>query len=610
MLLSASMSLYAQELKSTPDSSVVVGTETSSGIGDRGTRSGALDEMRRLIAEDMIDYGLIFPGLQALDYGSLGQFSLLSFNGVSPAATALRFGDLVLSDPILGVSGPVAVPIHLIEGLSESEYIFDTEVIPGIGGEIALQPLSFAGNHPYSRVFFRAGDWGYSDLGVLFGLPISESAKLMIAGDRQEYDGFTQNMGHTGSRILTGISYRPHASFELKYTSFLFKNDVKVPAPLLPDLFPYPANAGRKENRWQQALTVRCGRLEQDSRQFDVNLNVMRLKQKATGDSLLFDNRNIRIGLEVGQRFAVGSHVLGFGGTITADRLRSDRLGDRADYHGYGAFRYAYRSGGRTAVSGQIGIQKHDDFKLDWVAAGHINVALSQDSRFWMGAKKAVRYPTFAERYWQSSFFVGMPQLAAEEGYTAEIGYGLQIPQHLLLQTRLFTRRVDDWIGEHDLADVEDRFGPQNLGKRTVRGVDAKFVWTIFPDTEVGLFGSYLNVAEDAPEKQLQIPEFAVYSFLETGHLFFDDFVFIRLRVSSRLFGERHGLFFASSTSPPDRAVLNPDALLDTKLSFEFSNAALYVSWENLLDRRYQLVPGFFMPPRTLRFGVDWEFLD
>jgi len=566
--------------------------------------------VQRLIAEDILDYRLIFPALQAFDYGSLGQVSPLSYRGTSPDATPVRFGPFEILDPILGVSSAVAVPIHLIEGLSDNDYILDVATAPEVGGGLRLRPLSFADNRPYSRVFFRAGDWGYSDLGVFFGLPISESAKLMIAGDRQEYDGFGERMNHTGSRILTGISYRPHSGFALRYTSFLFKNDVKVPAPLLPDLFPYSANAARKENRWQQALTMQWGNLEHSNRQFDANLHVTRLQQETLGDSLLFDNRDLRVGLEIAQRFAVGSHVFGFGGNIAVDQLSSEQLGEQSDYQGYGAIRYSYRPDGRTTVSGQIGVQKQDDFALDWVAVGHVNFDVTQDNRLWLGAKKAVRYPTLAERYWQSSFFQGMPHLAAEKGYSVEIGYGVRIPPSLLFQAQVFTRRVDDWIANDYLTEVGDRFGPQNFGSRTIRGVDSKLIWTVFRDTEFGFIGSYMNVAESASEKQLQIPEFVVYSYFETGHLFFDEFVFIRLRLSSRLFGERHGLFFASSTSLPERTVLDPDAVFDIKFSFEFSDAALYVSWENLLDRRYQLIPGFFMPPRTLRFGVDWEFWD
>lgn len=572
--------------------------------------SDALDETRRLIAEDILDHALIFPALQARDFGSFGQVSPLLHHGANPAATHIRFGAFDLGDPILGTSGAVAVPIHLLQNESVQQYDLDARTLPQIGGKVEVQPLSFHGDRPYSRVFFRTGDWAYSDLGVFFGLPVTKSATFMIAGDRQEYDGFAPNLGHTGSRILSAISYRPHAGFELNYSMFLFKNEVETPAPVLPDLFPFPANARRKENRWQHALTMRAGSFKQDDRQFYANLNVMRLKQETLGDSLLFDNRDLRIGLELEQKFAAGNHIFDFGGRVTVDRLRSDQLDNHSDFRGYGAFRYAYRPEARATVSGQIGIQKHDDFSADWVAAGHLKYTISSNNYLWLGAKRAVRYPTFAERYWQSAFYLGAPQLEAEKGYTGEIGFRLKSPRSLFLKTSLFIRRVENWIGEDFLAGFEDLFGPQNLDTRTVSGLDTKFIWTIFPALEFGFIGSYLNVAEDAAAKQVQIPEFRVYSYFEAGDLFFDDFVFIRLRLSSRIFGERHGLFFANSTNLPEQTTLDPDVVFDTKFSFEFSNAALYVSWENLFDRRYQLVPGFFMPPRTLRFGVDWEFLD
>jgi len=112
-----------------------------------------MDAARRLIAEDVLDHALMFPGLHTRDYGSYGQVSALMGHDADAAATQIQLGAFDLIDPILGVSGAVAVPIHLLQNESVREYDMDASTLPQIGGNFEVQPLSF---EERSRCFFGA----------------------------------------------------------------------------------------------------------------------------------------------------------------------------------------------------------------------------------------------------------------------------------------------------------------------------------------------------------------------------------------------------------------------------------------------------------------------
>jgi len=54
-----------------------------------------------------------------------------------------------------------------------------------------------------------------------------------------------------------------------------------------------------------------------------------------------------------------------------------------------------------------------------------------------------------------------------------------------------------------------------------------------------------------------------------------------------------------------------PDFRLDFFLSGEIQNSAIiYFQWENILDRKYFIIPFYPMPPRGIRFGVAWELFN
>lgn len=55
----------------------------------------------------------------------------------------------------------------------------------------------------------------------------------------------------------------------------------------------------------------------------------------------------------------------------------------------------------------------------------------------------------------------------------------------------------------------------------------------------------------------------------------------------------------------------NPVQTIDFSLSGTIQKkATLYFIWENLLNKKYFLIPFYPMPERNIRFGVSWEFLN
>jgi hypothetical protein len=49
---------------------------------------------------------------------------------------------------------------------------------------------------------------------------------------------------------------------------------------------------------------------------------------------------------------------------------------------------------------------------------------------------------------------------------------------------------------------------------------------------------------------------------------------------------------------------------LDAFVILRIGDAYLTLSYENLLDANYLITPIYPMPARTLRFGVNWVFID
>jgi outer membrane cobalamin receptor len=564
-----------------------------------------------LIAEDAVDWMNVMPSVFPLDYGSLGQISPLTFRGSSPQAGGILLDGVPLDEPIHGFANSANLPINLI---SKMEFagagVFTPYGASAAAGLLLLDFYQFSGKRPYSKVLFRAGDWGYSDIGIIFGLPVIKNTSLLIGANRQELDGFQPQSNHKGSRIFGRIAHRASNGLEIYYSGFLNKDDVAVPAPLLPDLVPQLTDSKRKEHRFEQVLSVRVGNLATKNRQLRGRVVFSKIVQESFNDSLLFRNRALTFGAGFQQDLIISNHHLALGGEMKFYDLSSRQLGDHTDRVGQIFVRNAFWIAEKIELGAQFRLEKHSSYSAAFTPSAHLKFEWSPQNQIWLGAQRAERYPSFAERFWPTTFFRGDSSLTGESATTFELGLK-NTYKKLQIEAAVFHHQFDDWIGL--VATVRDTvtiLRPQNLGDRTIRGVDLRLIWNCLSGGQLGVVGSYLHLREDDPAKRLQVPKYVLYSYLEYVRPFFQKFVFVKLRVAGRVFGKRFGLFYPSGATVPEMMKKENDAILDGQISFEFSDAKLSLSIENLLDRDYQLVPGFSMPPKTFRFAIEWEFLD
>ncbi|RMF64838.1 MAG: TonB-dependent receptor [Calditrichaeota bacterium] len=562
----------------------------------------------RLLAQDVLELADNLPDLTYLNLATLGQFSPLSFRGGRPAEGMILLNDLLLEDPIFGFANSMAIPINSVEELS---YLGAGELTPfgykTVGGVLRVGSYRFEGERPYSRVMFRTGDWGYSDIGLILGLPVSSSTGLLVTGNRQEWDGFDINQDHQGARVLVELTRKFGTGALLRYTTFLTDDEVEVPAPLFPDLVPGTSGQKRDENRQQQQLRFDAGSLGNGSR-FSARLFFARLERKTLADTIRFDNISRTVGGSLAYGFKLGDNVVRFGGEVKTIDLDSRSMGDRSDQFGFVYLTEESRLGGHLQSAFQYRLEKHDDFSGAFTRSLRFDYRASGGG-VWLGLEQNRRYPTFAERFWPTPAFHGNLGLKPEKGTEVEAGLHDSPTGNLRFRASVFLRHVENWIASAPLPDTL-LFGPLNLGDQTTLGASLRLKWDFAAHARFGLTASYLNVTQDDPVKQLQVPEYSVFSFLEAGHSFFEEYVFARLRVEARVYGKRKGWAYAAGSEIPALVERGPDAILSAKLSFQFTDAQFFVSMENVFDRQYELVPHFKMPPQTLRFGIDWEFFD
>ncbi len=573
--------------------------------------------LEEAISEDIVDFGLLLPGVSFLDQGSLSQSSPLTLRGTTPQEVAISLNGMRLREPLNGFVSSAVPPINLVETLSlRGLESFSGSGRPTVGGTLEITTLLPDFSRPYSRVQFRAGDWGYSDIGLSLGVPVTKSLGILFSGSRQELDGFFgQRRDVVDSRLFNTLIYRPNPAFEVKSVTLFNRNEIGVPAPVIPDLVPNLFNPARKETRFDQQVSAKWRGAFGESSQLEGKLFFSRDRRESFSDTVLFDTKSKSFGAGFENHFHFSALNIAFGGEIDVDKLDSEQLPNQTEAIAQGFFHGSYAIGAFD-FGGEVRLEKHPDYAAQVTPSLHVNLYW-QGGRFWLGAQRATRYPTFAERFWQSLFYSGNQALSEESSAAAEVGFSFSPGASYQIKSTAFVNRVSDWIGN---ARKNSGFGPVNFDHRTTGGVDLELTWNYQNGGAVGLAGNYLLVADAETETELQVPEYFVNTYVQQGFPLFEKFVYVKLRGNARVLGKRFGWFYPSGAALPLFDKRGSKVVFDAKISLVFADATVNFSWENIFDQStfvettlvedYQLVPGFSMPPRTLRFGIDWQFWD
>lgn len=603
----------AADIDSLAESSTQV--DTAANVADEGDdprRSRAWsvtsDQAAHIFTEDIVDFAATLPTIFPLDLGSVGQASPLVVRGGTPQQTAVSLNGLILYEPIFGFLDASVLPVALVEEVTFSGDA--VQIPPAYGGIVQVRTMKLAEQRPYSRVHFRTGDWGYSDIGISFGLPVSKASHLTFTGNRQELDGFLgERRNLVNSRFFGTFQFGPHPGLGISAVVLFNRNKVDVPASLLPDLTPDLDRPRRKSTRFDSQVSARLGNLSKRGHEFLLSAFFSRNRIESISDTTLFDNKAVTVGGTAQGDFSMGRHVLTLGGGLRVHDLESGNLEERADNFGYIFAAEKFEVTQVVTLGLRATLEKYEDYDLQFTPAAGLDFAFANGSQFWLDVSSSRRYPSFSERLWQSEFFRGNAGLDFETRVAGEIGFQTGHGKSKL-QSAAFVRNINDWIGTVFTAADTSMPNVRNLDDRTVMGVELEFVQAFGASGELGLSGSFLRVSESEDEKQLQVPEYVLYPYVEYGRPLFENSVHVRLRVNGRIFGERIGLFYDAGAGFPQYVTRSPAAVLDAMLMLVFAGPTVKFSYENIFDLEYELVPGFSMPPRTLRFEIAWAFWD
>jgi len=218
---------------------------------------------------------------------------------------------------------------------------------------------------------------------------------------------------------------------------------------------------------------------------------------------------------------------------------------------------------------------------------------LRENIKLHASVSRSFRAPTFNDLYWPNQ---GNPNLKPEKGITAETGVKSELNKYITSGISYYWSHSIELINW--APDSNGIWHPTNIGSTTVNGIELENRINLTDNLQAGVNYSFMLAKDDKTNKFLIYqPENKVdFSLKYTGLKGF----------SVEIKGQFTGLRFDNAENTTK---VKPFFVLGLSASKKIgSNFTYFISMDNLLNRKYQVILDYPMPGFSLTSGLKLEF--
>lgn len=311
-------------------------------------------------------------------------------------------------------------------------------------------------------------------------------------------------------------------------------------------------------------------------------------------------HKNYATGGEMQVNFSpLKAHFFTGGAEIIKDRVDSSAIGIHEATRGAFYLQDEIEIAKPLILTVGLRFDAHSIYEDQFNPRVGILVRLPGEMRLRASVGRSFRAPTFDDLYWpEDAFVAGNPQLQPEKSWAYEIGGEKKIEKFLTLRAAGFLREIKDLI--YWSLGEDWKFRPNNVKSAKIWGGELELIFYPLPGLSIPINYSYIyprdeETGEPIAAKPKQILNMGVEYTNSFG-----------LKTSLR---GRYVEYWLNQTSKLNRDyfVLDMQVAYEFKISEKFKGEA-FLALSNALNRQYQIVEGYPMPPQAFSGGISFTF--
>jgi outer membrane cobalamin receptor len=422
-----------------------------------------------------------------------------------------------------------------------------------------------------------------------------------ISLGREKSDGYRENSQYDAWILGGEVGYSLTSQSEVKFSARYIQKEVGLPGPVS---FPDPDDRQKDDNTllnlsYQGQITPQLklgfrGWHNQYRNTFDAGSQGI----LSMGTSAL--HKSSESGGDLQSTYQLGkSHLFVGGLEAIEDRANSSSFGVKEATRGAVYLQDEIEVGKPLTATLGLRYDFHSVYNDQLDPRVGVLLRLPADFRLRASAGRSFRAPTFNDLYWPASAYTaGNPNLKPETAWNYELGAEKSFQNLAAIKIAGFYRDVKDLINW--APDANFVWRPSNISDAKIWGTEAEFVLYPAKGWAIPLNYSYVYPRDESTGDPIpNRPKHMVNAGIDYKSPF-------------GIKGSLKGRYIRLYTS--QGSTLNQDYfVLDGRVGYEFKvwqylSGEAYLSLTNALDKEYQTVEGYPMPPRSLNGGVSIAF--
>ena len=560
-------------------------------------------DIHRLVYNTIGDVIFEIPGWYFRNRGTPGQVARATWWGLPRAHAPVYFDGIPLYDPDTRTLDLNVLPV---------ESVLSIHAIPAFSSEAAEGTLKIrntmrAAKTARSRVFFHKGPGNASDTDVLFYQMLSPQWMVMANGAVKGYSGPIEIDSYMHHRGHLKINYKSRSPWDVTYALLYNRIRRNDWGPKLSGNVYTSRLAHTTYTRYDHRITWRHA--PGDSAMPNI---VMHVYESSAHQDMNDRSNRVYAGSSfhyLGVRSLylrnIRSHSLQVSGRLEQQWIDDDITGRHEPIVMNFGIQDTYPLFSSVMMSGNARIGRDNGENTGSAALG---IWWQRDARL-----------TGSLEFYQTRI---IPTIHEQYYHDATIRRPLSLPVQIVRGVQSAIRMSRSFFSARSVLFAGQVTHPYNYVPTDTSGLvlcdvaNTAAIAGLHLKGEVQFrqtFGLHFTLQGTVKDDEwyFQMPSFTGRLGCWYHRQMFENDLDARIRVSVAYWSQRYSKIVSPYGQDVFSAILPADWVLNVTGDFTIMHAArVYVHWENLLNRTYQIVYGYPMPGTTFHLGIRWSFYD
>lgn len=559
-----------------------------------------LADEKKLIYTDMSDIFRSQPLWFDFDLIEAGRPAYISLINTYPHQTPLFFGGTLMNDQLQGVYNTQFIPLNYIQ-FAEVDYAAGSLQNYALwsGSKISITPHSVQTQRPWTKIVYKQGGYGYSDVDIHFEIPFSSTFAVQLGGKNSGFDGAIQSSGYDGQNYRAEITWQ--FSPQWYFRGQIFLNRIKVGLASLDQdqEFAVPATRENRDDYFLDVTWIQDDSLRQRLHILFYYSNYSR-KFKDNFTTYTFETFSERFGFDANYNFVMGRSELLIGASTMLPKIYGDPFKKEViipALNTYGKLNIPLSEFLTFRAALQLSFVK--DYDLQILPALGTDLIFSENQYFSFDLTNGERLPNVTERFFDIDTLYGNQNLKPETYSTIGGRYYYLEKDEWHLKIDAGYHRIENEIVWKD-STFSNRRDSRDFIFCGLEGY-LKVWWLDFT-----LAGQYTFADVNLTPKSSVWGQAHFNWVLLNGALIFDAFG------TFTWYDKHQDIKYQPRIDRYYTGLGETDAFvtLSWKLVATIQSARIFLEMDNALEEYYEIVSGYPDFYRRLRLGVNWTLWD